>query len=150
MRLVVAVIASAALSGGVSPGDRGTPTEAKAMLAKAVEHYKAAGQKQAFADFTGRKAPFFDRDLYVFCIGPDHVTLANGGFPSYVGTSVDGLRDADGKPLGKALLDAASKGEGSVEYRWLNPISHKVESKVSFVQKVDGAVCGVGAYKPSD
>ncbi len=150
MRLVVSVIASATLSGGASAGDRGTRTEAKAMLAKAVEHYKAAGQKQAFADFTGRKALFFDRDLYVFCIGPDHVTLANGGFPSYVGTSVDGLKDADGKPLGKALLDAASKGEGSVEYRWLNPISHKVEPKVSFVQKVSGAVCGVGAYNPSN
>ena len=46
---------------------------------------------------------------------------------------------------GRALLDAvASKNEGSVEYRWLNPITHKVEPKMSFVQKVGEDVCGVG------
>src|SRR5262249_50633554 len=48
-------------------GERGTPAEAKAMLEKAVEHYKSVGRTQAFADFNAKKAPFFDRDLYVFC-----------------------------------------------------------------------------------
>ena len=149
--VAAAVIMSAALSASANAADRGTPAEAKAMLTKAVAHYKTVGRKQAAMDFTSRKAPFFDRDLYVFCVGPDHLTIANGGFPSYVGTSVDALKDADGKALGKALLDAvASKNEGSVEYRWLNPISHKVEPKVSFVQKVGEDVCGVGAYNPKN
>ena len=148
MRLLTAVAVSLALPFGASAAERGTPEEAKAMLAKAVAHYKSAGRKQALADFNSKKAPFVDRDLYVFCIGPDHVTIANGGFPSYVGTSVDTLKDADGKDLGKALLDAAGKNEGSVKYRWLNPVSQKTEAKVSFVQKVEGDVCGVGAYNP--
>ena len=51
--------------------DRGTPAEAKAMLQKAVAHYKEVGRKQALADFNAKKAPFGDRDLYVVCIGPD-------------------------------------------------------------------------------
>jgi hypothetical protein len=63
--------------------DRGTPPEAKAMLQKALEHYKSVGRKQALADFTAKKAPFGDRDLYVVCIGPDHTMVANGGFPAY-------------------------------------------------------------------
>ena len=136
--LVAPVVASAA--------ERGTPAEAQAMLAKAAAHYREAGRAAAFADFNARKAPFFDRDLYVFCIGADHVTLANGGFPNYVGTSVDVLKDADGKPIGAALLSAATGGSGSVQYRWLNPVTHAVEPKVSFVQKLGDDVCGVGAY----
>jgi cytochrome c len=137
------------LTVGVHAGDRGTPSEAKAMLAKAIAHYKAVGRKQALADFTGKKAPFVDRDLYVFCIGPDRVIVANGGYPSFVGSSADILRNADGKPLGKALLDAGSReGGGSVEYAHINPVSHLPESKVAFVQKAGEDVCGVGAYNP--
>jgi hypothetical protein len=133
----------------VQAGDRGTPSEAKAMLAKAIAHYRTVGRKQAFADFTGKKAPFGDRDLYVFCIGPDRVIVANGGYPSFVGSSADILKDADGKPLGKALLDAGSReGGGSVEYAHINPVSHLPESKVAFVQKAREDVCGVGAYNP--
>ena len=146
---VLFVVMSALPPMNLCAGERGTPAEAKVLLEKAVAHYKAVGRKQALADFTGRKAPFVDRDLYVFCIGSDRVTVANGGFPSLVGTSVDALRDADGRHLGKTLWETGSgKGQGSVEYRWINPLSHKTEPKVSFVQKVGVDVCGVGAYNP--
>ena len=142
--LVAAVLAASATA-----GERGTPAEAKAMLQKAVAHYKAVGRTQALADFNGKKAPFGDRDLYVFCIGPDHVEVANGGFPSYVGVSADAVKDAKGKPVGRTMWEVgSSKGEGSVEYEWLNPVTHKTEAKVSFVQKVGEDVCGVGAYEP--
>ena len=136
------------LSAAVGAADQGTPAEAKAMLAKAVAHYKSVGRKQALADFTARKAPFSDRDLYVFCIGPDRVIVANGAYPKFVGVSADILLDADGKPLGKALLDAGSRASGgSVEYPHINPVSHKRQQKVSFVQKAGDDICGVGAYQ---
>jgi cytochrome c len=143
-------IASAVLAlGAGAAGERGTPDEAKTMLKKAVAHYKAVGRKQALADFNAKKPPFGDRDLYVFCIGPDRIEVANGGFPSYVGMSADAIKDAKGSAVGKAILDtASSKGEGSVEYLWLNPVSHKTEAKISFVEKVGDDVCGVGAYNP--
>ena len=119
------------------------------MLVKAIAHYKAVGRKQALADFTAKKAPFADRDLYVFCIGPDRVIVANGGYPSFVGSVADILKDAEGKPLGKALWDAARpEGGGSVEYAHINPVSHLPQSKVAFVQKAGEDVCGVGAYNP--
>jgi cytochrome c len=143
------VIAGAFSWIAASAAERGTPVEAKEMLAKAVAHYKAVGRVAAFADFNARKAPFFDRDLYVFCIDSDHMTLANGGYPAYVGTSVDAVKDADGRPMGTVILKAvADKSEGSVEYRWLSPLSHRIEPKVSFVQKLGDDVCGVGAYNP--
>ena len=142
----VAVVLSA--TSFLFAAERGTPAEAKAMLAKAVAHYKEVGRKQALADFNAKKAPFGDRDLYVFCLAPDHIEVANGGFPSVVGTSADALKDADGKPLGKALWEGASSADGSVKYRWYNPISSKAEPKIAFTQKVGDDLCGVGAYNP--
>jgi len=147
-RAIILTVATLVLAMGVQAGERGTPAEAKAMLEKAVAHYKAVGRKQALADFNARKAPFSDRDLYVFCIGPDRSLVANGAYPSWVGQSVDVLKDANGKLLGKSLIDAAAPaGGGSVLYPNINPVSHKPEPKVSFVQRVGEDVCGVGAYK---
>jgi hypothetical protein len=129
--------------------DRGTPAEAKAMLQKAVAHYKTVGRQQALADFTAKKAPFGDRDLYVVCLGPDHTIVANGGFPQYVGASADIVKDADGKSVGQQGWDVATaKGEGAVHYRWINPVTHAVEPKVTFFAKAGTDVCGVGAYNP--
>lgn len=136
----------AAAVGGAGAAERGTPAEAKAMLEKAVAHYKAVGRTQALADFTAKKAPFADRDLYVFCLGPDLVETANGGFPAMVGTSADAVKDADGKPLGKRIWDVGAKGAGTVSYDWQSPVTKKTEHKVSAVQKVGDDVCGVGAY----
>jgi len=151
-KLTVALMcAVVAMPAGVTPvaAQRGTPVEAQALLQKAVEHYKAVGRKVALADFTAKKAPFVDRDLYVFCIGPNRIISAHGAAASYVGSSVDALKDAEGKPLGKAIMDAASSGSGrSVRYRWTNPVSGKIEPKISFVQTVGEDVCGVGAYQP--
>jgi len=129
---------------------RGTPAQAKAMLAKAVAHYQKAGRSQALADFNRGKPPFKDRDLYVWCANADSITQANGGFPYLVGSSTNALKDVNGRSIGKATWEMASKkGGGSIEYRWINPMTHKTEPKVSFFQKVAAdLVCGVGAYNP--
>ena len=140
---------SSAATADSPTGDRGTPAEAQAMLQKAFEHYGSVGRKQALDDFTAKKPPFFDHDLYVVCISPDHLITANGGFPQYVNGSSDLLRDADGKPLGEAIVDVVqSTGAGSVEYRWLNPASKKIEPKTMFARKFGSDVCGVGVYSP--
>src|ERR1700694_4027002 len=104
--LLMTLIVGALSAGGAgAASDRGTPAEAKAMLQKAVAHYTSVGRKQALADFTAKKAPFGDRDLYVACIGPGRLISANGAFPAYVGTSVNVLKDANAKPVGNAMWD---------------------------------------------
>lgn len=128
-------------------GEHGTADEAKSMLQQAVDHYNTAGPAQALADFNARVAPFFDRDLYVVCMGADHVETANGGFPQYVGASADSLTDNAGNPLGKSVWDAASADAvHSVDYHWLNPVSGQTEPKTLYFQKVGDQVCGVGVY----
>jgi hypothetical protein len=82
-RLIVGAVVALAMTMGLLAVERGTPAEAKAMLEKEVAHYKAVGRRQALANFTGRKTPFFDRDLYVVCIGSDGIVTAHGGFPAF-------------------------------------------------------------------
>lgn len=95
--------------------DRGTPAEAKAMLEKAVAHYKTVGSKQALADFNAKKAPFYDRDLYVVCFDAKRTILANGGFPQYVGFSADMIKDIHGNSVGRQGSEIAQKnGQGAV------------------------------------
>lgn len=146
--ILFAIFGALSLNAGLSAAPRGTPAEAKAMLQKAVGHFKSAGRQQALADFTAGKPPFHDRDLYVVCVDSSHKIAANGGFPAFVGTSADALKDANGKPVGKALWDGASQqAEGSIRYPMLNPVTHKPESKTTFYQKVAGdLLCGVGVY----
>jgi cytochrome c len=131
------------------PAERGTPAEAKAMLEKAVAHYKSAGRKQALADFNSKKAPFYDRDLYVVCFDASRTILANGGFPQYVGYSADMIRDIHGNSVGRQGWEIAHKnGQGEVRYDWINPMTHKAEPKITFFAAAGDDVCGVGAYNP--
>lgn len=131
-------------------GERGTADEAKALLQKAVDHYKEVGRARALQDFTGKKTPWVDRDLYVACADSKHILVANGAFPSYVGNSLDATKDLNGVPLGKSFADSAAKGGiQSVEWKWFNPVTGKMEKKVSFVTQVDtDTTCAVGYYKP--
>ncbi len=150
-KLTVAnVVVSIAVSAGIAlaAGPRGTVAEAKALLAKAVEHYKSAGRTKALSDFNGGKPPWRDRDLYVVCIASDATIAANGAFPHYAGMPVDVLKDAEGKPLGRTMLRVFSsgKGEGAVHYQMINPVSKKMEPKTMYGEKVGSDVCGVGVY----
>jgi len=125
----------------------GTVAEAKAMLAKAVAHYKTVGRKQALAGFSAGKPPFRDRDLYVVCIGTNGFITANGGFPEYVGASPDVWKDAKGRKLSKAFLESVTpRGDVTLHYNMVNPVTGKIEPKTLYGQKLGEDVCGVGVY----
>ena len=125
-----------------------TPADAKAMLDKAVAYYKDHGRKAALDAFNKNRPPFSDGGLYVFCIGPDRTLVADGEFRSFIGQSADILKDASGKKLGQSFLDAAQKeGMGEVHYQFLDPKTQLMKPKVSYVEKIDQDVCGVGTYE---
>ena len=148
--VVLAVALGMLIGSNVRAGDRGTAEEARALLQKAVEHYKQVGRTKALEDFTGKKAPWVDRDLYVACSNSKHILVANGAFPSYVGTSLDTVKDLNGTPLGESLWKEAEKGGvQSVEWHWFNPVTGKMELKTTLVQRLDADTqCSVGYYKP--
>ena len=134
-----------ALASPASAGDKGTPVEAQALLDKAAKAM-GEGEAKALAAFNDPKGGFVDRDLYVFCFDAGGKITAHRD-AKMVGVDATTLKDPDGKEIGKAMMETAKKGGGTVEYRWPNPVSQKVEAKVSFIKKAGSQSCGVGAYK---
>ncbi|MBF0562897.1 MAG: cache domain-containing protein [Alphaproteobacteria bacterium] len=127
--------------------DIGSLDEAVALLNRAVTAVKTDGKDAAFAKFNSKDGGFVDRDLYVFVFGLDGMTLAHGGNPAMVGRNVGGVKDVDGKPFMKDMLDLAkSAGEGWIDYKWLNPTTHKIDAKRSYIKRIDDYLVGVGAY----
>jgi cytochrome c len=63
------------------------------------------------------------------------------------GTDTAALKDTNGKAFGAGMVEAAKKAGGTVEYMWNNPLSGKIEPKVSSLKKAGDQFCGVGAYK---
>ncbi len=130
-----------------APAPNPTPAEAKAMLDQAIAYYKEHGREDALDAFNKRKAPFSDRTLYVFCIGPDKKLVADGEYREYVGQSADLIKDSSGKMLGQAMLDAAA-GPGELHYSFFNPATQLIEPKMAYLAKAGTDVCGVGTYDP--
>jgi cytochrome c len=126
-----------------------TKEEALALLQKAVVHVKKNGVDTACKDFADPKGGFINGELYVFVEDMEAKMICNAGNSKLNGKDLSQLKDADGKQFSKALADLAkTKGSGSVDYRWVNPVSKAIEAKTSFVERVnDTTFLGVGIYK---
>jgi cytochrome c len=121
--------------------------DAKNLLAKAVYYMEKEGPAKAFCAFNEPTGPYHNGPLYVFAINMDGVYFAHAAAPTLVGTSLRDLRDASGRPFGKDIMEViTTHGEGTVDYKWLNYSSNKVEDKHSYVKKVGEFVLGVGYY----
>jgi len=126
----------------------GAANEAKALMNKAVAFVKANGKEKAFAEFSNLQGKFIDRDLYIFVVDFKGLTLAHGGNVKLVGKDMYGLKDADGNFFIQKFIEVAkTKGSGWVDYKWVNPVSKKIEDKSTYIQKVDDYFLGCGIYK---
>ena len=130
--------------------ERAKAGRAVELLNAAVNFLKRNGPATAFEAFNDPKGSFVDGPYYVFVVGPDGYMHANGGTQIPLsGRYVMDLRDAAGKPLIRDLLAAAAAmPNGSMEYRWVNPDSHQVETKIGLYSKVETYVVSVGYYTP--
>lgn len=55
------------------------------------------------------------------------------------------LRDVNGKYFIQEMIEVAkTKGSGWVEYSWTNPLTKKLQTKVTYVKKVEGADVFIG------
>ena len=140
-----ALILVLSTTASVWAADFGTAEEAKAMLEKAVTAVKQDKAK-ALDAFNAGEAGFKDRDLYVFCAGPDGIITVH---PAIKGQQIKSLVDKNGKKLGEAIVASAAEGKISeVDYMWPRPGADTTPvQKVSYVTKVADQVCGVGYYK---
>lgn len=144
--MMTSALTLAVAGGSALAQEYGSAEEARAMLEQAVEALEA-DEAAALAAFTAGKAPFKDRDLYVFCGGPDGLMSAHGADPGLVGRDVRELTDAAGTKFGVAFYESAVSGEFNiVEYLWPRPGGTEPLPKASYVTLAGGQMCGVGYY----
>ncbi len=141
--LMVAVVLMVA-AGVASAAEFGTREQAKALLERAVAVLKA-DKDRALDLFTSGNGGFIDRDLYVFCGGPDGMLTAH---PYFMGINLKMFKDKTGMAVGEEVYASAKEGEVSeISYKWLQPGGGDEQvDKVSFYTKVADQVCGVGFY----
>jgi putative ABC transport system substrate-binding protein len=157
--IVAALLAGLFLFGSVhivfaeQKSEQGTKKEAKAMVEKAAEWFKKYGREKTLAEIqrggTEKKGAFKDRDLYIFAYDFNGVCLAQGDNPKLVGQNLYDWQDADGRYNIRGHIDIATKkGSGwSPVYKWTNPVTKKIEAKMTYVKKIDDSLwIGCGVY----
>jgi signal transduction histidine kinase len=147
----IVLITAAALIGASQLGSAaefGTASEAEAMVKKAVEHIRKVGKEQAYADFTAKKPPFFDRDLYVTVLSLSGVNLAHGTNPKMVGMDLTEFKDSDGKPFYKERLELVkTQSKFWQDYKFTDPTTKKILPKAMYCEKEADAIVCTGIYK---
>ncbi len=129
---------------------QGTKEEATAMVDKAIAHIKKVGREKAFADFSSKKEPWVDRDLYVVVYDMKGKVLAHGANEKMIGKDVIDLRDNDGKYFVKERVEMMSKGpdaKGWQDYKFMNPVSRAIEPKQMYLRRFEDVIVGCGVYK---
>lgn len=143
--LVVASVAM--LSGTAFAVDAASKAEALAMVEKAVAYIKAQGADKAYAEIDNPSGQFVDRDLYIVVYGLDGMVLAHGADKARVGTNQIDDKDSDGKTFVKERVDLAKQQPTFWQtYKYMNPMTKKVEPKQMYCQRLDQTVVCGGVY----
>ena len=140
--------AAAIASASAQAEDYATKKDAEAIVAKAIKHIKSAGKDAAYADFTGKKAGWVDKDLYVVVYDLNGKVLAHGQNEKQVGKELIGMKDADGKEFVKERVDLAkSKGKFWQDYKFTDPVTKKILPKSMYCEKAEETAVCAGVYK---
>lgn len=147
-KVIVIAVAIFCAASFAFAAEKGTAKEARQMVEKGIAFIKANGKEKAFAEFNNPKGKFLNKDLYLFALDFNGITLAQGGNPKLVGKNMINVRDADQKYFIKDMITLAkSKGRGWLNYKWTNPVTKKVEAKSTYIQKYGDFFIGCGIYK---
>ena len=126
---------------------QGSAEEAVEIVRRAKLHRHQTSRDAFLKDLTNPAKGFHDRDMYIFALNDSGSYLAFGGNQAKVGTRVQDIPGIDGQQLLEAIIEQASHEPGWVEYDITNPTTGKVQTKMSFVDKVDELFIGCGVYK---
>lgn len=111
--------------------------ELVSFVNKAVELIEKDGE-DCFTEFRKKDSKWFHDDLYIFVWGLDGMRYVYPPNLQGEGENMLGLKDINGKPIGRLIVDAASgeKGEGWVHYQWPKPEEKEPSWKSTFVKRV--------------
>lgn len=127
---------------------KGTAAEAEAMVKKAIEFVKANGKEKSLAEFSNPKGQFINGDLYITVYDLTGTCLANGANQKMVGQHLIDKKDPEGKAFIKERVEIAkSQGKGWQDYKFMNPVTKKVEPKSMYFEKFEEIIIACGFYK---
>ena len=131
--------------------ERSSAAEAKNLLARAMTAI-VESEQQSLAEFNDIEGRFVEGDLYVFVMDMSSgKLLAHGVSPELVGRIHNEILSPDDKPILTDMLNLAREhGRGVYTYRWLNPLSSRVETKHTYYRVIDNKLVGVGYYTKSN
>lgn len=120
------------------------------LVTDAVGQIERNGTK-AFPLFYDPAGRFMAKDAYVFVIDMNGVELVNPVFPNLERRVLLDLKDTQGKPLVREMLDVInSRGSGWVDYMWPKPGDSISTRKSTFVTKArmgdQWVLVGAGVY----
>ncbi len=122
----------------------------KAMewVERAKAFYKATGKEIAIAEFTNPKGQFVQNQHYIFALDLKGVMLAHGINRWYTGKDFIAVKDTNGKPFVREIVDTAQeKGSGWIDYKWFDPVTKRELPKDVYFEKVDDVIICCGTYK---
>jgi signal transduction histidine kinase len=147
-RLISAVAATLAFGTAAIAADGAGKDDAVAMVKKAVTFIKEQGPQKAYPEITNKAGKFIDRDLYVVVYKLDGMVLAHGSNEKFVGKDLSDAQDVDGKLYVKERVELAGKQASFwQDYKFVNPVSKKVEPKQMYCERLDNTAVCAGIYK---
>jgi signal transduction histidine kinase len=151
----LAIISAVGVPGSCVPGSahaetlKPTPDEVVDLTRRAVAIVETQGVEAA-RELFNKEGEFKFGEIYVNLLDFKGAWLIYPPRPASVGLNVIYLKDADGKSLIQDIIRTArDSGEGWVEYRWINPVTNRVEPKLTYVKRVAGKdiAASIGIYK---
>lgn len=147
----MAAVLAALLAAGATwaAADSATAKEAEAMVKKGVAYIKAHGKDKGYAEIINKdNKDFHDRDLYLAVHKLDGTAVAHGTNEKMVGKNFMEMKDIDGKEYIKERVDLAkTKPSFWTDYKFVNPVSKKIEPKTAYCERLDDTVVCGGIYK---
>lgn len=132
----------------MAAAEHGSAEEAVAMVQKAIAYMKANGREKTLAEVNNLHGQFRDRDLYITINDLNGKNLAHGANAKMQGKDLIELKDADGKFFMRERMELAkTKGKGWQDYKFVNPISKKIEQKSMYFEKHEDLIFNCGIYK---
>ena len=126
---------------------RKTSQDAKSLTIQAARYLEENGMEAAERAFLA-EGRFRFGDIYACVVDGQGRWVIYPPKPENKGQSIMGFVDPDGVRIGERILAAGRLGEGWTEYKWNNPLSGRVQDKLTYVKAVPGTdlVVYVGIY----
>ncbi len=132
-------------------------------IAKTMTHGVAAGLGSVLTNVKAEKdrielirsfiAPirfYPDKSGYFYVYDSKGINIAHAAQKDLQGKNLYDYKDAKGKYVIRALLEASKKGGGFVEFYWVKPGSKTEAAKLGYVEPIPGTdyFIGTGVYLP--